>query len=62
MNDLIRPTLYEAHHEIKPVGSRAPTAPRLVADVVGPVCETGDYLALGARPAGARSPATCSPS
>jgi diaminopimelate decarboxylase len=45
MNDLVRPTLYEAHHDILPVreGSRAP---RIVADVVGPVCETGDYLAL----------------
>lgn len=45
MNDLIRPTLYEAHHDIKPVllphdGTRAKV------DIVGPVCETGDYLAL----------------
>jgi diaminopimelate decarboxylase len=46
MNDLIRPTLYEAHHDIKPVREAAPGAPRIVADVVGPVCETGDYLAL----------------
>jgi diaminopimelate decarboxylase len=45
MNDLIRPTLYEAHHEIWPV-RRPPTgAPRMRADVVGPVCESGDYLA-----------------
>jgi diaminopimelate decarboxylase len=46
MNDFIRPTLYEAHHEIRPYREAAPDAPRLVADVVGPVCETGDYLAL----------------
>ncbi len=46
MNDLIRPTLYEAHHEIRPVVISAANAPRIKADVVGPVCETGDYLAL----------------
>jgi diaminopimelate decarboxylase len=46
MNDLIRPTLYEAHHDIKPVVEAPPDTPRVVADVVGPVCETGDYLAL----------------
>ncbi|HEY5964797.1 MAG TPA: diaminopimelate decarboxylase [Xanthobacteraceae bacterium] len=46
MNDLIRPTLYEAHHDIRPVTETAPGAPRIVADVVGPVCESGDYLAL----------------
>ncbi len=45
MNDLIRPTLYEAHHEILPVAEPDPSAPRLRADVVGPVCESGDYLA-----------------
>jgi diaminopimelate decarboxylase len=46
MNDLIRPTLYDAHHDIRPV--REPTAGRrrIVADVVGPVCESGDYFAL----------------
>jgi len=47
MNDLIRPTLYEAHHDILPVREATPNGPSLVADVVGPVCETGDYLALG---------------
>ena len=47
MNDLIRPTLYEAHHEIRPVLEASPRAPTFLADVVGPVCETGDYLALG---------------
>jgi diaminopimelate decarboxylase len=46
MNDLIRPTLYEAHHDILPVREAAKGAPAIVADVVGPVCETGDYLAL----------------
>jgi len=46
MNDLIRPTLYEAHHDILPVVQPAPGTRTIVADVVGPVCETGDYLAL----------------
>jgi len=43
MNDLIRPALYSAHHEILPV--RAADNPPLRADIVGPVCETGDFLA-----------------
>src|SRR3979411_1394166 len=47
MNDLIRPTLYEAHHDILPVRLAEPGAPTIVADVVGPVCETVDSLALG---------------
>ena len=47
MNDLVRPTLYEAHHEIVPVDEPAADAIRATVDVVGPVCETGDYLALG---------------
>jgi diaminopimelate decarboxylase len=46
MNDLIRPTLYEAHHDIRPVKQPFPDARRIVADVVGPVCESGDFLAL----------------
>ena len=46
MNDLVRPTLYEAYHEIKPVVISAASAPLIKADVVGPVCETGDYMAL----------------
>jgi diaminopimelate decarboxylase len=46
MNDLIRPTLYDAYHAIKPVAEPAPGAARILADVVGPVCESGDYLAL----------------
>ena len=49
MNDLIRPTLYEAYHEIWPVIEPKPGTPAVMTDVVGPVCETGDYLAL-ARP------------
>ncbi|MFZ1682272.1 MAG: diaminopimelate decarboxylase [Rhizobiaceae bacterium] len=44
MNDLIRPTLYDAWHDIRPVRLAPPDHPRIVADVVGPVCETGDYL------------------
>ncbi len=48
MNDLIRPTLYDAYHEIVPVVP-APGAREIVADVVGPVCETGDFLALDRR-------------
>jgi diaminopimelate decarboxylase len=47
MNDLIRPTLYEAEHEIWPVRAAASQAAPVVQDVVGPVCETGDYLAQG---------------
>jgi diaminopimelate decarboxylase len=46
MNDLIRPTLYEAHHDIRPVREAAVGAARIIADVVGPVCESGDFLAL----------------
>jgi diaminopimelate decarboxylase len=46
MNDLIRPTLYEAHHDILPVVEAAPDARSITADVVGPICESGDYLAL----------------
>ena len=46
MNDLIRPTLYDAHHEILPVAAPEQGAPIVVTDIVGPVCETGDYLAL----------------
>ena len=45
MNDLIRPTLYEAWHEIRPVVLASASTPRIKADIVGPVCESGDYLA-----------------
>src|SRR5581483_10715881 len=43
MNDLIRPALYQSHHEIIPL--RKTSRPEIVADVVGPICETGDFLA-----------------
>src|SRR6266699_1160523 len=46
MNDLIRPTLYEAYHDLLPVRLAEPGVASIVADVVGPVCESGDYLAL----------------
>jgi diaminopimelate decarboxylase len=45
MNDLVRPTLYDAHHDLRPVQEAVVGAPRLVADVVGPVCESGDFIA-----------------
>jgi len=43
MNDLARPGLYGAYHAIEPVKCRK--GPRIIADVVGPICETGDFLA-----------------
>jgi diaminopimelate decarboxylase len=46
MNDLVRPTLYDAHHDIRPVREPTVGAARVVADVVGPVCESGDFIAL----------------
>lgn len=46
MNDLIRPSLYQAHHEIVPIQEPL-HSDKLVADVVGPVCETGDFFARG---------------
>ncbi|HWC96898.1 MAG TPA: diaminopimelate decarboxylase [Candidatus Sulfopaludibacter sp.] len=51
MNDLIRPALYHAHHEIIPV--RKNSLPAVVADVVGPVCESGDFLARDRKMANA---------
>jgi diaminopimelate decarboxylase len=46
MNDLIRPALYHAHHEIVPVKQPAGKSPNLLTvDVVGPVCESGDFFA-----------------
>jgi diaminopimelate decarboxylase len=47
MNDLIRPTLYEAYHGIKPVILPDSGAKTMLGDVVGPICESGDYLAQG---------------
>lgn len=46
MNDLIRPALYQAHHEILPLEQREET---IKADVVGPICETGDFFARDRR-------------
>jgi diaminopimelate decarboxylase len=48
MNDLVRPTLYDARHEILAVRTMQ-ASPEFTADVVGPVCETGDYLALSRK-------------
>ena len=45
MNDLIRPTLYEGHHEIVPVQQAKAGAVKELVDVVGPICESGDFLA-----------------
>jgi diaminopimelate decarboxylase len=45
MNDLIRPTLYEAWHDIVPVRAPRPDAATIRCDIVGPICESGDYLA-----------------
>ncbi|MGI9353266.1 MAG: diaminopimelate decarboxylase [Rhizobiaceae bacterium] len=45
MNDLIRPTLYEAWHEIRPVTEKTLDLPTVKGDLVGPVCETGDFIA-----------------
>ena len=47
MNDLVRPTLYQAYHEVKPVTAKE--GEEYVADVVGPICETGDFLAKDRR-------------
>jgi diaminopimelate decarboxylase len=48
MNDLVRPTLYDAYHEILPIRPGSGN-PEITADIVGPVCETGDYLALSRK-------------
>src|SRR5881409_10325 len=74
MNDLIRPALYDAYHELQPVAEARLDAPRETVDVVGPICESGDFLAkdralarteegdlLAIRSAGARSFARKSP-
>lgn len=45
MNDLIRPALYQSHHEILPVSEPAAGGETIFADIVGPVCESGDFLA-----------------
>lgn len=45
MNDLIRPSLYDAHHDIRPVYENVARGAKETVDVVGPVCESGDFLA-----------------
>ncbi|MCU0953482.1 MAG: diaminopimelate decarboxylase [Hyphomicrobium sp.] len=55
MNDLIRPTLYDAHHDVWPVAEDMNGQDLYAQDLVGPVCETGDYLALD-RPLPAFAP------
>ncbi len=45
MNDLLRPSLYKAYHAIQPVREAGPDTPVVQADIVGPVCESGDFLA-----------------
>jgi diaminopimelate decarboxylase len=45
MNDLIRPSLYSAYHDIRPVSEALLHRPKHQVDVVGPVCESGDFLA-----------------
>ncbi len=47
MNDLIRPALYDSHHEIVRVNEAGPDGPRGRYDIVGPVCETSDIFAAG---------------
>lgn len=47
MNDLVRPSLYGAHHEIVPVSISSKGARTGTVDIVGPVCETGDFFARG---------------
>jgi diaminopimelate decarboxylase len=46
MNDLIRPTLYEAYHDVWPIEEARSRQEPIPQDIVGPICETGDYLAL----------------
>ncbi len=45
MNDLIRPSLYDAYHDIRPVYEKVTHGEKKTVDVVGPVCESGDFLA-----------------
>ena len=51
MNDLLRPALYDAYHEIVPVSSPRRDSQEVTADVVGPVCESSDFFAAASRPA-----------
>jgi diaminopimelate decarboxylase len=54
MNDLIRPALYDGYHEIIPI-ERNPKLDPIIADVVGPVCESGDFFALDRKIAGCQA-------
>lgn len=45
MNDLVRPAMYAAHHDIEPLVEAEPGAPMLPVDIVGPICESGDTFA-----------------
>ena len=49
MNDLLRPSLYGAIHEIIPITNNGPKSPKVLADIVGPICETGDTFATGIK-------------
>jgi diaminopimelate decarboxylase len=49
MNDLVRPSFYDAHHEIEPVGAPREGGREIVCDVVGPICESSDFLARRRR-------------
>jgi diaminopimelate decarboxylase len=49
MNDLVRPSLYDAWHDVLAVAQESPAAPADVYDIVGPICETGDFLARARR-------------
>ena len=62
MNDLIRPTLYEAHHDIRPVQEPAAGAPRIIADVVGPGLRDRRLSRARPRHAGAEARRSRSPS
>ena len=55
MNDLVRPAFYDAHHDLEPVGPPREGEREIVADVVGPICESSDFLAREAAHAGARA-------
>ena len=49
MNDLLRPSLYGAIHEIIPITHNRQKSPKIFADIVGPICETGDTFATGIK-------------
>ncbi len=58
MNDLIRPALYQAHHQILPVKQTSGSLAKPV-DIVGPVCESGDFFARDRAAARVQAPAIC---